>query len=209
MRMVIGVVGGHGGVGASNFAAVLAEVAGATLIDLDSLGGGIDVLLGIEDAPGARWSALTLGGGALDSNALLAALPRWNDIAVLAADAEIDQGQLAQVLTAAQEHGPVVLDLPRTDAGLREDAGRRCDLIVVLAVAEVRCLVALRTLVRALPDVPVGLVLRPGAVPTVDARRYIAAPLLGVLRLRDTQSGSARPKAARRIAEGIVEGLRR
>jgi len=69
---VLGVVGGSGGVGASTFAAVLAAVTGrAMLVDLDVVGGGIDVLLGIEDVAGARWSGLRVGGGRLDP-ALLA-----------------------------------------------------------------------------------------------------------------------------------------
>ena len=63
---VLAVVGGSGGVGASTFAAALATAAApATLIDLDPVSGGIDVLLGIEDVPGARWSGLRLEGGRL------------------------------------------------------------------------------------------------------------------------------------------------
>lgn len=207
--MVIGVVGGHGGVGASSFAAVLAAVSRATLIDLDSLCGGIDVLLGIEDVPGARWSALSLGGGTLDSRALIAALPRWNGIAILAADSSLDQSHVGEVLTAASQHGPVIVDLPRTDAVLRESAAKQCDLVVVLAVADVGAMVALRTLVRALPDVPVGLVLCRGSLSTAEVRRYVAAPLLGVLRTPTVRQGRTMPRAARRVAEGIVDGLRR
>ena len=67
---VIGVVGGCGGAGASTFACVLAATAAtgwpAVLVDLDPVAGGIDVLLGIEAVPGARWSGLRLGGGRLD-----------------------------------------------------------------------------------------------------------------------------------------------
>ena len=68
---MFGVVGGSGGVGASTFAAVLAAVtARAMLVDIDVVGGGIDVLLGIEDVPGARWSGLRVGGGRLDPGSL-------------------------------------------------------------------------------------------------------------------------------------------
>src|SRR4051812_19306479 len=87
---VLGVVGGSGGVGASAFAAVLAAVAGESLlVDVDAAGGGVDVLLGIEAVDGARWSDLHLAGGRLDASVLLAGLPRWGPCAVLAADAPV------------------------------------------------------------------------------------------------------------------------
>src|SRR5690349_916184 len=64
MGLVLGVVGGSGGVGASSFAAVLAATAGRSLlVDLDVAGGGLDVVLGIEAEAGARWSGLHLAGG--------------------------------------------------------------------------------------------------------------------------------------------------
>ena len=60
--VVVGVVGGSGGVGASTFASPsLPRGRGATLIDLDPVGGGIDVLLGIEDA--ARRAVVGAAGG--------------------------------------------------------------------------------------------------------------------------------------------------
>src|SRR5579875_2141374 len=85
---VVAVLGGSGGVGASTFAAALATAAGrAVLVDCDPLGGGIDVLLGVEAVPGARWSGLRVNGGRLDPHALDEGLPRWRDVRVLAADA--------------------------------------------------------------------------------------------------------------------------
>ena len=85
--VVVGVIGGSGGVGASSFASVLAAAAvPSVLIDLDLAGGGADVLLGIEAVPGARWSGLQLDGGRLDPALLADGLPRWRDVAVLAAE---------------------------------------------------------------------------------------------------------------------------
>jgi anion-transporting ArsA/GET3 family ATPase len=86
--MVLGVIGGSGGVGASTFSAALAERAAqeyghAALVDLDPGRGGVDVLLGIEAVPGARWSGLQLDGGQLDPQALLQGLPSWREVAVL------------------------------------------------------------------------------------------------------------------------------
>ena len=60
---VVGVVGGSGGAGASVLAVSLA-LAGVrrghatVLVDLDPRGGGLDLALGAEDRPGARWPDL-------------------------------------------------------------------------------------------------------------------------------------------------------
>src|SRR3954468_4077584 len=103
MGRVIGVVGGSGGVGASSFAAVLAVVAGdSVLVDLDVAGGGVDVLLGIERMAGARWSGLQLAGGRLAPTALISGLPHWGRCAVLAADVpELDPEAVLQAVEVA------------------------------------------------------------------------------------------------------------
>jgi hypothetical protein len=206
MPVVIGVVGGHGGIGASSFAAVLAAVGGATLVDLDAIGGGCDVLLGIEDVPGARWSAMRLGGGSLDGAALAAALPSWRRTPVLAADAP--PNHFAEVVRAASTVGPVVLDLPRGVFDVRDEAASLCSLVVVLAAAEVRPLVAARTLIGGLPDVPVGAVIRRGTVPTARVSEYLGTPLVGVLRRRcRVEPTRPLPRDVARLARGVLGGL--
>ncbi|HEY3736983.1 MAG TPA: hypothetical protein VGL26_06030 [Jatrophihabitans sp.] len=205
MQPVIGVVGGHGGVGASSLAAVLASVAGASLVDVDPSGGGIDVLLGIEDVAGARWSALRLGGGSLDAVALTAALPRWGEVAVLAADAE--PHHVDEVVQALGSVAPVILDLPRCSGEPLEAAAALCSLVVVLVAAEVRPLVAARTLIAGLPQVPTGVVARPGAVPAAQLAHYLAAPLLGALPGRClVRPGRPLPRAAVRLAQSLLQG---
>ena len=57
----------------------------ALLIDLDSCGGGIDLLLGGESAPGLRWPDLSLRAGRLSWTEVRDALPRRNGVAVLSA----------------------------------------------------------------------------------------------------------------------------
>jgi hypothetical protein len=205
---VVGVLGGSGGVGASRFAAALAAAAGsATLIDLDGMGGGVDVLLGIEDLPGARWSDLHLDGGYLDPDLLAGRLPRWRDVAVLAADVVPPSPRaVTQVVAAAAESGPVVLDLPRAPSPLREAALDRCALCVVVAASEIRSVVAAGAVLRSLPDVPTGLVLRRGGLAVVEALPLLDAPLLGVLPASDRSANAQR--AAARIAAGVLDGLR-
>lgn len=206
-------VGGSGGVGASTFAAVLALVAApSVLIDLDVAGGGIDVVLGIEQAPGARWSGLRLAGGRLDPALLADGLPRAGPVAVLAADTvAVDSAAVLQVLDAAGELGCVVLDLPRASCAARAAGLLRCDLVVVVARADVAGLVAAHATVSALPDRPIGLVVRRGTVDPGEAAGMVGVPLLGVL---PPLAGAPLvldprrpPRSSARVAAGVLTGL--
>ena len=208
---VVGVVGGSGGVGASAFAAVLAIRAGAVLVDLDVTGGGVDVLLGLEREPGARWSGLQLAGGRLDPVALRAGVPHVGSCAVLAADvADLDPEAVGQVLQAAAASGPVVVDLPRASCAVRAVALLRCDLVVVLARADVSGLVAAHALVDALPELPLGVVVRRADVDPSRAAHLIGPPSLGVLPplTAGRRFDVARlPRATVRVADGVLAGL--
>ncbi|HVU92212.1 MAG TPA: hypothetical protein VHC23_08255 [Jatrophihabitans sp.] len=211
MGTVVGVVGGSGGVGASTFAAVLAAVAGTSaLIDVDVVGGGIDVLLGVELEPGARWSGLHLAGGHLDPAVLLDGLPHWGRCAVLAADEpRLDPTAVRQVIEVAAAAGPAVLDLPRTPCPERSAALELCDLVVVLARGDACGLVAAHAVIRGLPDVPVGVVIRRGELPGPEAARLVDAPLLGELPpMGDAVdlTGGRLPRTARSVAAGVLAG---
>jgi MinD-like ATPase involved in chromosome partitioning or flagellar assembly len=212
---VVGVVGGSGGVGASTFAAVLAAVAGdAVLVDLEPMGGGIDVLLGMEHVPGARWSGLRLGGGRLDPALLAGGLPRWGDVAVLAADVALPSGSaVTEVVAAAAELGVVVLDLPRSASPERSAALACCGLVVVLAAGDVAPLAAARAVITAMAGVRTGALVRRGSVGAEQAAGLAGAPLLGELpplsARRDGRLDPARlPRAAARIAAGVLDGVR-
>jgi hypothetical protein len=211
---VLGVVGGSGGVGASTFAAVLAAVTGrAMLVDLDVVGGGIDVLLGIEGVPGARWSGLRVGGGRLDPKLLADGLPRWGPVPVLAADSPPDSADaVAQVLAAAASLGPVVIDLGRGPTGPRDAGVARCVLVVLLAVAQVRGLIAARAVAASLSGAPTGLVLRRGSVAPDQAAPMTATALIGVVPAlaasRDRVVDARRPpRALARMAAGVLDGV--
>jgi hypothetical protein len=208
--IAVGVVGGSGGVGASTFAAVLAWAARGTLVDLDQWGGGIDVLLGIETVPGARWSGVRVGGGRLDPALLSAGLPRWAGVPVLAADRSPPVDGLGEVLAAVSEFGCAVLDLPRAPSPARDVALQACGLVVVVAGAGVRELTAARAVISALPDVNVGAVVRRGEVPMGDAVPLVGAALLGVVPrvVGGLPLGRGRPpRSLVRVAAGILDGL--
>lgn len=212
-ELIVGVVGGRGGVGASTFAAVLALMCGGVLVDLDPLAGGVDVLLGIEHVPGARWSQLRLAGGRLDSQALIGGLPRWGPVPVLAADAGgPDRLGAAAVLDAAAQVGPVVLDLPRAPTAGGEVAISRCALVVVVVPATVAGVAGARTVRGTIRGAPIGLLVRRGPVPAGQVGRLVGAPVLGVLGgrrlspVRGLDPGGV-PRRLRRVARGLLDGL--
>jgi MinD-like ATPase involved in chromosome partitioning or flagellar assembly len=212
---VVGVVGGSGGVGASTFAAVLAAVAGdAVLVDLEPMGGGIDVLLGMENAPGARWSGLRLGGGRLDPALLADGLPRWGDVAVLAADAAPPSpSAVTELVAAAAELGVVVVDLPRGASPERCAALACCGLVVVLAAGDVAALAAARAVLTTLAGARTGALVRRGPIAAERAAGLAGAPLLGELppltARREGRLDPARlPRATARIAAGVLDGVR-
>ena len=80
---IVAVLPGRGGAGASTLAAALAMTATrqnlrATLVDLDPIGGGIDLLFGLEATPGPRWSELAQWrDGRLCGRSLREALPAY------------------------------------------------------------------------------------------------------------------------------------
>jgi secretion/DNA translocation related CpaE-like protein len=116
----VGVVGACGGAGASSLAAALAAESGrrapTALVDLDLLGGGLDVLLGVEGDAGVRWPDLHAARGEVDPDELAASLPRWRRLPVLCADRRAPgavEGVLPDVLRALGRRHRVVLDVPR------------------------------------------------------------------------------------------------
>jgi secretion/DNA translocation related CpaE-like protein len=150
--LVVGVIGGRGGAGASTLACALAvtgDRAGrrTTLVDADPLGGGIDLLLGGEDTGGLRWPELTGASGRVDGAALREALPRVGELAVLSWDRgdalAIPPAAMTAVLDAAARASDlVVVDLPRHDDPAAEVVLPRLDATLLVVPAEVRATAA-------------------------------------------------------------------
>lgn len=169
--LVVGVVGAGGGVGASTHAALvarrLARGTATALVDLDPGAAGLDVVLGVEEAEGARWPDLRGAGGDVPGADVLALLPRWGACAVLSADRgrpePVDPGVRVDVLHAlAGTLGALVLDLAR-GAVVEGDAPLpACDALVVVARPDLRCVAgALALLPRVeAASVPCGLVVQ-------------------------------------------------
>jgi secretion/DNA translocation related CpaE-like protein len=190
----VGVVGGRGGAGASVLSAVLA-VTGTRrgwrgfLIDADPLGGGIDLVLGQEHTPGARWPELAARSGRLNGAALRAALPAVDRLAVLSwqrgGAGDIPVAAMRSVLRAAG-HGSdlVVVDLPRHRDAAGTEALLACDVVLVVVPAEVRATVAADQIItdarRHVPDI--RLAVRgpaPGGLRPEVIAQSLGVPLAG------------------------------
>ena len=212
MHSLFGVVGGSGGVGASTFCAALAAHAGGVLVDLDAEGGGVDVLLGVEDVTGARWSAVQVAGGHIDPAQLRDGLPRWDAVPVLVADRAPDARAVGAVLDAARLLGPVAVDLGRSPTAARRIAVEACALIVVLVAADLPGVAAARTVTSALDAAQVALVVRRGCIDPDEAGELVGAPVVGVLpavRRRSTSPLHARrlPGALAAVAAGVADSM--
>ena len=204
---VVAVIGGRGGAGASLFAVALALAAtDALLVDLDPWGGGIDLLVGGETAPGLRWPDLALQGGRLNWSAVREALPRHRGISVLSGTRrghEVDAGPVEAVVDAGRRGGvTVVCDVPRRLTDATQAALDAADLVVLVSPCDVRSCAATSTIAPVLATINpnLGLVVRgpsPGGLRAAEVADIAGLPLLASMR--------AQPRLAEQLEHG---GLR-
>lgn len=192
---VVGVLGGSGGAGASVLAAALAATAGrgepAALIDLDPLGPGAARLLGIDHVPGVTWSDLSGSRGRLGSQSLREALPRQGGVSVLGWRGAGERPHPDPVLlrevvaAAARGHGLVLIDLPRSSAGVVLDASLHCDRLVLVSRASVGHVAATARVAEVVGagPAPVALVVRThrGSASAAQVAQAVGLPLLAEL----------------------------
>ncbi|SFQ73744.1 helicase/secretion neighborhood CpaE-like protein [Amycolatopsis arida] len=199
---VAAVLGGRGGAGASVFAAAMAVThcrsgGDSLLVDCDSLGGGIDLLLGAEAAVGLRWPQLRLGGGRIALAALRKVLPTQRHGPGSLAMVSCDRGgagptaaAVASVVDAGRRAGHVVVcDVARHLDPAGAEAVGRADLVVLMVPAEVRACVAARRVLMLLHErsANVRLVVRepgPDGLVAEEVAERLEIPLLARLRSR-------------------------
>lgn len=208
---VVAVIGGRGGAGASLFAAALAQLAREPLLlDLDPWGGGIDLLLGAETAPGVRWPDLALQGGRLNWAALREALPRHRGISMLSGARrghDVDAAAAGAVIDAGRRGGAtVVCDLSRRLSDASQTALEAADLVVVVTPCDVRACAATATIVPVLrrSNPNAGLVVRgpsPGGLRAAEIAAIAGVPLLASMR--------AEPRIAEQLEHGGLRFRRR
>jgi secretion/DNA translocation related CpaE-like protein len=154
------VVAGRGGAGASVLAAVLGLVAmrrglRTLLVDGDPLGGGLDLVLGLERSEGARWPEFAGLQGRLSGSALGGSLPKLagrgergpGELAVLSwhrgATEPIAAAAMRSVLRAAiGGFDLVIVDLARQPGEAGIEALLVADATLLVVPAEVRAAVA-------------------------------------------------------------------
>ncbi len=224
------VTGAVGGVGASTLAALLAcelakDGAAVGLLDLDHLNGGIDVLLGAEGRPGARWPELAEVSGPVEAADLDDVLLSWRGVEVLSVGRRpVDPrpGAVAAVVAAlVARHEHLVVDVPA--AGLRAAtelgaAGARAH-VLVLTGQDVRGLAGALAIRDGVPEGRAGLVLRArreAVVAAAEAAELLGLPLVATLPRDRSLAGavdrglgplpprrSALARAVRRIATRV------
>lgn len=191
------VVGGRGGAGASTLSAALAvtgmrQGSRVLLVDGDPLGGGLDLVLGGEDAVGLRWPELAAARGRVNGSALREALPRVDELTVLSWDRgdqlHIPRSAMCSVLDAAgRDSDLVVVDLPRRLDEAAEEALTRSAVALLVVPAEVRATAAAARVAGAVASYAADLrVVVRGPAPSGLGAEVVAGslalPLAGWLR---------------------------
>jgi secretion/DNA translocation related CpaE-like protein len=203
------VMGARGGAGASVLASALGLTAARSglrtlLIDGDPIGGGLDIVLGLEEQQGARWPHFADRRGRLSAANLYEALPRLGDLSVLSWVREAPTAvtpEAAQSLldAAVRAFDLVIVDVPRHEGEIGRSALRVADTILLLVPAEVRATMAADALLTPLRNDGTDLRLvvagpAPGGVTPEVMAQALELPLAGVL------------EHDRKIAASVEEG---
>lgn len=203
--LVVGVVGGSGGAGATTLACALGQ-AGArsgptVVIDCDPLGPGVDRVLGLDAHDGSRWEGLCQTTGRLSGRALREALPQRDGLRALSwragSTATLQAFAVREALSAARRgHETVVVDLPRVSDALIDEVLARCDAVLLVVVPGVPGVASASRLSRRLRgEAAPGVVLRGTGISDRDVARATGLPVV------------ARVPHQRGLAEAIDLGL--
>ncbi len=206
--VVVAVMGGRGGAGASVMATGLALCASqrgirTLLLDADPLAGGIDLILGAEDAPGVRWPELSGARGRLAPTTLDEALVFYDGLSVLSWDrtdeVEISGEAIRSVLDAgSRAYDLVVVDLPRRIDETTRDVLTRASMTYLVSPAEVRATASV---------VKTAAAIRPYAR---ELRLVVRGPGPGGLEASDFADAVGLPLAVELVSERrIVQALER
>lgn len=219
--LVLGIVGGCGGAGASTAAVWLAHAAAregvrVLLVDGDPWGGGIELALAAEETAGLRWPDLADASGTIDPRQLDDSLPLAGGFPFLSwpgnkeRHSGVDHAVVAGVLEAARRgYELVVVDVGRGQETLRTFAWD-CDRMIVVAPALLRAAVATARLLQDLPPVETGLVVRGKSGAALDAgliAESIGLPLAGIM--PDVRRAAAATESGRLLDAGRQRSVRR
>jgi secretion/DNA translocation related CpaE-like protein len=209
---VVVVTGGCGGAGASHLAVAIAQSAathcarGALLIDADDLGGGLELLVELENAPGLRWRDLSAIEGRVPPDALRGALPHVDDMHLLSHD--------RQSTVVEPQTWDAILDAGSRGYGLTVvDAARDCSptvmnrarLTVVVVPADLRSVAAAAARIAVLQQHArdVRIVIRhrrDSDLDRTDVSAALESPIAG-------EYSDHKPVSVERISEVVVASL--
>jgi secretion/DNA translocation related CpaE-like protein len=154
---VVVLLGGSGGVGASTLAASLALSAAkkgrrAALVDVDPLGGGIDLLLGAERLEGWRWPSLSSAEGHVGD--IREYLPIIEGVAVVSmgreSEADLAKEPLVAIIQALRRsHDLVMVDAGRGLSPAAREAIRLATRRLLLVTGTVRGIAAAHQVIQA------------------------------------------------------------
>lgn len=191
--VIVCVAGGRGGAGASVLSACLALTASrrdrrTLLLDADPLGGGIDALLGQEEATGARWTDLVAREGRVSSAALRAALPAYGDLTVLSFHRGEVEAIPPEAMRSVLEAGRrgfdlVVVDLPRHLDPAATEALSRSATTLLVVTADVRGVLAAAQVLSEISrnTTDVRAIIRPGVLDDDVVASSLDVPCAGAL----------------------------
>ncbi|MGW5308532.1 septum site-determining protein Ssd [Nocardia thailandica] len=208
--VVVTVAGAGGGAGASTLAAAIALRAAArrcradiVLVDGAPLGGGIDLVLGMENVPGLRWPDLVIEDGRVSAAALHHALPAAAPgLAILSCGragtgrtpAELGAAAVRAVVEAGRTAGDLVVCDVSGERGPHAEAMiDAADLVVLVVPARLRAVAAAEAAAAHLTahNPNCGLIVRgpaPGGLRGSEVAEVLGLPLLAAVR---GQSGLA------------------
>ena len=222
---LIVVTGTAGGVGTSSLAAALASRADepGVLVDLDPSGGGLDLMLGAERSPGARWDELAGISGPVDEHVLISALPAADGLPLLgwptADQVEPDPVAIGHVLDALTRLPQLaVVDAGRGSGPTFQVALARADACVFLVPLRVRAVAAAQRVVRQLSHHVDPLVVvrgpAPGGLTADDVAEALGIDVVASLgedrrRAVDEEVGAPAPRSTtwRRASDAVLARL--
>ncbi|MFE9325992.1 septum site-determining protein Ssd [Nocardia sp. NPDC052278] len=214
--VVVAIAGAGGGAGASTLAAATGLRSAAerfrhdtVLVDGAPLGGGLDLLLGIETGAGLRWPDLVIEDGRVSAAALHSALPAAAPgLAVLSCGrggagrlpAEIGPAAVRAVIEAGRAAGDLVIcDISGERGPHADQILDAADLVVLVVPARLRAVAAAESVAAHIGkrNPNQGLVVRgpaPGGLRGQEVAEVLDLPLLAAVR--------AQPGLAARLERG-------
>lgn len=143
---VIGVIGASGGIGASLLASLIAtdyakSKCSVLLTELSKTSGGLDVLWGIEDTKGLRWSDLASNKKLFFNQDFLRALPTSHGVAILSTDAKnlnVEFGILNKIEQLQKCVDVLVIDLANPENSDFAETLEFCDELILVVGSTIR-----------------------------------------------------------------------